>query len=209
MTFDTIAFMETAAKNGYTAVAAVADVLAGRTSGDNFETIKAGHISMATQISAAIANFVGGRFRHSRDPNYCELKAFFARDQTGAVDLHNLAYIAYPFKSGSVLNCWMDNGNNAQYEAMLLWLTYDGTPAPRPFPLSTPLNTKWVYGTGAATLVAATWTDASITWGETFEKDVIYKIAGLAAYSATGYAARLKFAGSSPTSTSYPSFQFN
>lgn len=205
MTFDLIAFMESV-DQAIANIAAVEDSVTGRTSGDNYEVRGDCIVGMATEVSAGIASVAQWRFHHTRDPNWVDFGALFARDQTGAVDLHNLGYLNYPVKGGGILNAQVANSaaGSAQYEAVLMMLSYGGA-LPRPYPPPTvPAQAKWVKATATTTLVAATWTDVALTWSETFEKDVNYQILGLGAHSATAYAVRMLFPGSAPSKGFYP-----
>lgn len=53
-----------------------------------------------------------------------------------------------------------------------------------------------MQGAGGTAAVANTWVTSTMTWSSTFNYNLDYRIVGLCAYSATGYAARLKYKGS-------------
>lgn len=204
MPWDLNIFYESAARNGLDGIAAInQDGVV--TSGDDLEVRGAGAVHMATCITAAVANFDEWRFHRSLDPNWNHSRTHF-RDQTGAVDLHNIQFLNYPFQSGDVLRAQADNGNNAQIEAVLLACVYGGNPmlsvgVPR---FDIPAGAKWVNGVGGTTITAGALSNCTITWSESFNKDQVYQVLGMVGYSATGYAARLRYRGKSPAIGYFP-----
>lgn len=197
MPWDLNIFHESAARNGLAGIAAITqDGVV--TSGDDLEVRDKGSVVMATLVTAAVANFDEWRFHRSLDPNWHHSRTSF-RDQTGAVDLHNIDFCNYPFESGDVLRAEADNGNNAQIESAILALAYGSDPMlsvgiPK---IGLPPNAHWINGVGGTTVTANALSAATITWSESFNKDQVYQVLGMIAYSATGYAARLRYRGKS------------
>jgi len=197
MPWDLNVFYESGARDGLAGIAAIAqDGIV--TNGDDLEPRGDGTVILGTCVTAAVANFDEWRFRRTLDPNWIHSRTAY-RDQTGAVDERNLLFLNYPVKSGDVLRAEADNGGNAQIEAALLAIAYGGDPAlsvgiPR---IAIPPNARWVNGVGATTVTAGALTPCAITWSETFDKDRVYQVLGMIAYSATGYAARLRYRGKS------------
>lgn len=197
MPWDLNILHESAARNGLAGIAAISqDGVV--TSGDDLEVRGAGSIVMASFVTAAIANWDEGRFHRTLDPNWQHTRTA-VRDQTGAVDKHNILHTNYPVKSGDIIRAEADNGNNAQIETCLLAIAYGADPQlsvgmPK---FAIPPNAKWINGVGGTTHTANTLTTCAITWSENFNKDQVYRILGMRAYSATAYAARLRFRGKS------------
>lgn len=198
MPWDLVAFQESAARNGLAGIAVAAGESKYKVSGDDLYVKSAGRVELATIVTAAVANYDEGRFHRTLDPNWCHTRMFF-RDQTGAVDRHNIMFLNYPFFDGDILRAEADNGNNAQVESALLALVYGESPGLSLSPPALPVGAKWVQGAGATAAVANTWVSSAMTWSETFNFAKIYQIVGMVAYSATGYAARLDFKGSAPS----------
>lgn len=204
MPWDLNIFHESAARNGLAGIAALSqDGVV--TSGDDLEVRGDGSVVMATFITAAVANFDEARFHRTLDPNWQHTRTAF-RDQTGAVDMHNVMFCNYPVKSGDVLRAEADNGNNAQIESCLLAVAYGGDPMLSVgFPkFAIPATAKWINGVGGTTHTANTLSQCAITWSEAFNKDQVYRVLGMVAYSATAYAARLRYRGRSPAIGYFP-----
>lgn len=192
MPWDYELFHLSGARNGMTVITPSATNTV-RISGNNLEPRTAGHVRMATCVTAAIANLVGWRFRETQQTNYARSTGH-SRDQTGAVDGHNLMFLAYPFGKDAILQAEADNGNNAQVESVQMALAYGTDPLlglqPR---FVVPDNSGWIDGQGGTAAVANVWTESAVTWNFTFKRDINYAIIGMMAYSATGYAGRLIF----------------
>lgn len=161
--------------------------------GDDLEVRSNGIVAFLQFVTAAVANFDEGRIRRSLDPNWVHSRTAY-RDQTGAVDYGRARFLGYPFNDGDVLNAEADNGNNAQVEAALLALVYGSNPglSQEPPGGQIPVGAKWILATGGTAAVAGTWTKSAVTWSETFDKNRVYQVLGMIAYSATMYAARLQ-----------------
>ena len=198
MAWDLVCYQEAAARNGLAGIAVAGGETKYKVSGDDLYVRGAGRVELATFITAAIANYDEGRFHRTLDPNWCHSR-MFARDQTGAVDRHNLMFLNYPFAAGDILRAEADNGNNSQVENCSLALVYGGSPNLSLSPPALPVGAFWMQGAGGTAAVANTWVRSAMTWSATLNYNVIYKVVGMVAYSATGYAARLAYKGSSPS----------
>lgn len=197
MPWDLVCFHESAARNGLAGIAVPAGEDYYKVSGDDLFVRGAGVINMAGFITAAIANYDEGRFHHTRDPNWNHSRVF-VRDQTGAVDYSRTCFLAYPFNAGDILRAEADNANNAQIENCYLALVYGEAPGLRIIPPQLPIGTRLVNLVGATTVTANTWSTASMTHNYEYNTNKLYQVLGMIAYSATGYAARMKYKGSSP-----------
>lgn len=198
MPWDLVAFQEAAARNGLDGIAVAGGETFYKNSGDDLYVKRACAVQLATFVTAAIANYDEGRFHYTLDPNWCHSR-MFARDQTGSVDRHNIMFLNYLIPDGAILRAEADNGNNSQIESCLLALIYDQSPGLSLSPIGIPPRAQWVQGAGGTAAVANTWTKSAMTWSQTFDYNRFYRIYGLVAYSATGYAVRLFFKGSSPS----------
>lgn len=112
MPFDLVVFQEAAARNGLDGVAVAGGEDKYKHSGDDLYTIGEGRIELATCVTAAIANFDEFRFHRTLESNWVHSR-MFARDQTGAVDRHNLMFLNHPFANGDILRAEADNGKCA------------------------------------------------------------------------------------------------
>jgi len=196
--WDLVAFMETVARNGLDYVAIPAGENLYRYAGDSLYVRTRGSVHMACAITAAIGNVDEFRFHRGLDPNWCHSRIHI-RDQTGVVAPQNYGFEHYPFNDGDTLTAQVDNANVAQYDCVLLAVSDGKDPGLRLDPHNLPVGAKWVAGLGAATAVAATWTNAPIVWTDTFNITKTYQILGMYCFGATAYAARLIFKGSSPS----------
>lgn len=191
--WDIVAFYESAARNGLAGIAAVADQLY-ETGGDNLYARENSNVAFAELITAAIANTDQWRFRKPTDATYHHmLERTGIRDQTDNPILERiLQNLGYPLNKNDPLNVDADNTNNAQVECALFGIGI-GNARPRLVPMyllpfTKPI--KIVQVTGTATLTAGAWTTVTATW-PTLEPNKNYTIVGLAASSATCYAARV------------------
>lgn len=188
--WDLVAFYESAARNGLAGIAAI-EHDEHIVSGDDLEVRDNGFVAMVQCVTAAIANFDEWRFHRSLDPNWVHSRSA-VRDQTGGVDYGRVRFLKYPFNDGDVLNVEADNTNNAQVEAALLALAYGVDPNLTQMPNALPVGARWVLATGATAAVAGAWKKSTTTFSESFDKNKVYKILGMLAYSDTMYACRLQ-----------------
>lgn len=194
--FDLVAFMSSSGRNGNTnvVVAPGEDVYQGAGTA-NLRGRFNGRVVGGQVISAAIANLTGWRFHRTTDPNWDDPGAVGARDQTAAPTRQNWLPRKYQVGKDDLINAQCGNGNNAQYEAILLAIAEGagfrmGTEL-EPIVPSLPDDAHWARAAGSATMVAGTWTNAPLTWQEVFEQNRMYNLHGLAVYGATMYAGRL------------------
>jgi hypothetical protein len=197
MPFDLVAYQESVARNGLAGIAVAGGEDKYKVSGDDLYTIGDGRVELASCVTAAIANLDEWRFHRTLDANWNHSR-MFARDQTGAVDRHNLMFTGYPFFNGDILRAEADNGNNAQIESVGLALVYGDSPQLSLSPPPIPRGAFWMQGAGGTAAVANTWVKSSMTWSATLNYNQLYRVLGMVAYSATGYWARLYYKGSSP-----------
>jgi len=196
MPFDTIAFMESAARDGLAGVAGAAGENLYAVSGDEITIRSDGVIFMAQCVTAAIANFDEFQFHKKTDAEWVHSRQF-VRDQAGVMTPNSLMRLAYPVSKGDVIVAEADNGNNAQIEAVLLWIAYGSSPQLTTDPAGIPTGARWIQGAGGTAAVAATWTQSTMTYDYNFKNDKKYQVLGMVAHSATGYAVRLKYKGGS------------
>ena len=196
MPFNIGAFMETVAKNGLTATAAATGgAWLGTTVGDNITLGKDGSVFAVYLQSAAVANLDEGRLRKTNSQDWIHVRS--GVDQTTIPQ--PLMHTNYVCRKNDILNCEIDNGNNAQYDTML-FLVGNPQNISQTAPSVPPAGSFWVSGTGTATAVAATWTNSAITWTHNFRPEKHYKILGITGHSATGYAFGLDLRGCTSTS---------
>lgn len=187
MAHDLVAWYESAAKTGLTLMtrAAGEDIYAG--AGDDINMHFAGRVSGVALISAAIANLVQGQIQVGGDENG-QVVSLAGGDQTGVKKTMDCSY---RFAQDAILRALADNGGNAQVECLLAALSKTNE---RPWSKNAPLvdGAHWIRATGTATLVAGTWTLVVPVYDYTFDQKRKYKIIGMMAQSATGYAARVQ-----------------
>lgn len=200
------AFMASAARNGLTVVAPIADP--GVQVNGNYLTppAAADTIKGAMEISAAIANALEYYIQNTADPTL--YRHYGSTDQTamhwnGMVKLNKkirnldgtLAQLLY----------YSNNNNNAQYEAGLVWLGPDGSGGPTTTLPKLPSNARMVDATAAITAVAGAWTGGVVTLNSfnpiPGQKYAVY---GMGAQGATMYAFRFAPASGMIPSALYP-----
>lgn len=191
MTFTLEVAYESLAKTGLTQTNFVQTATHIRDANFDLVTKGAGRVVAFGCTSATIANYVQARVKTAVDQYGATTR--LGRDQTGAIVAGWPERINYPFNAGDVLQAYADNGGNAQVEALLLWLEYGADSKLSFTPVSVPAGSHWVLATGAFTNTAGAWTQGAPTYGYSFKRDKVYNIVGMAAYQATGYAARLVF----------------
>lgn len=198
--WDLVAFHESVACNGLDYKAPAAGETYYTVNGDDLKTRGSGAVKFASCITAAIANFDEWRFHRTLDPDWVHTRMFH-RDQTGALSNNDVMYLNYLFGNNENIRAQADNGNNAQVESIALGMAYGMDPM---FSVGMPTfqipeGAAWVQGTGATTVTANTWSNATITWAKNFKQEATYRILGMVGYSATGYLGRFKFKADSPT----------
>jgi len=187
MGWSLLAFQNSAARNGLTAIPPVSDETQYTVSATNYAKLsRDGVVSAVAFRTAAIANFVSARFRESGMRNYIE--AYHAIDQTrqllGAQDF---LPANIPIAKGNLIEAQADNGNNAQVEAAFVVFG-----DPTKFSNTPPHGAYPIKATCSTANVANVWKNkGDVTWSETFNTKKRYKIVGMMGHSATGYAARL------------------
>ena len=192
MPWDLACAHEAAARNGLAGIAIPAGEDLYSYSGDDLTVRGAGAVFLFTFRTAAIANYVQGRWHKKVDANWNRARGFVS-DQTGAT-AHRIAYLNYPVASGDVLTSEADNGNNSQIENVAWGIAYGSMPMVREQPIiPIPPNAQWIEGDGGTAAVANTWTTSAVTWLADFNQNARYRIYGMMAQSATMYAARLIF----------------
>jgi hypothetical protein len=187
--WDTYAWMETAAKNGLTAVAAVADPIT-VTAGDDIEMRFKGAVRHFEAIQAA-GNGVELRFHRKQDPNWVRAHDFF-KVQTDPGYYSKVAFLNYLVNGGDLLTAEIDNANNNQYDALIISVDYSGNANLRLDPVTLPPNARWVSADLGTAAVAATWTETAATYDFDFDRNTVYGIYGLTGHSATMYAIRVR-----------------
>jgi len=208
MTFDLVAFSESAARNGMAGITPAAGEQYYDFSGDDLYIDEDRECFLACAVTEAIANLAEWRFHAKGDPNWNRSKGHM-KDQTGAVDLHLLAYLNQMFPKGSTINVEADNGNNAQLDTVLMFLAKRGqVPAvcgPVPHAGMLPPNTDLVQIVGATTVTADTWSNCPLTFTNyTFNRDSMYEILGMMLHGETMHAGRLRFKKGSPNVDDHP-----
>lgn len=199
--WDLVSHFTTAARNGLTNV----NIATGedRFSGVGTALLRPregrSNIVMAWASTAAIANLYGWRLHRALDPNWMEggiaaASAFFGKDQTGVCGVDRLAFCNYPVDSSDQIIAQINNNNNAQYDGVHYALAHGMSPKLGVQPRDTlPEGCFWVYGVGAATMVAGTWSPWTPTFSATFDQNAEYEVHGMAGWSATSHALRLKY----------------
>lgn len=181
--FDVVAFGETLAANGLTALTSIVDTLYSST-GDT--------ITVRDLENAVIFGFMAHGANMTRAK--LDIESFL-------VDLD--AYIGVAILSGrfgdmiqpdlkipanELITGYLDNGNNNEASDLVLLIAYGQPPKLSPIPLTDGL--KHVVVVGGTACVAYTWTDQATITFPTLPQG-IYEIWGLQAESATGIAVRV------------------
>lgn len=208
MTFDLVAFSESAARNGMAGITPAAGEKYYDFSGDDLYIDDDRELFMACAVTEAVANLAEYRYHAKGDPNWNRTKGHM-KDQAGAVDLSLFSYLRQLYESGSTITAEADNGNNAQLDTVLMFLARKGAvPAvcgPVPYAGMLPSDTALVQIVGATTVTADTWTNCPLTFTNfTFNRDARYQVLGMMAHGATMHAARLRYKKGSPNVDDHP-----
>lgn len=193
MPFSIASFSESVAKDGLTATAATAGATwIGTIVGDNITLSKDGSIFAVYLQSAAVANLDEGRLRKTNSQDWIHVRS--GADQTTIPK--PLLNCNYGCRKNDVLNCEIDNGNNAQLDGMLFWYGNPQAISQVP-PAVPPASAFWVSGAGGTAAVANTWTGSVVTWTHNFQPAKTYRVLGMVGWSATGYGMGIDYRGSS------------
>lgn len=183
--------MNSAARSGFVAVAPVADTVEAEVVSTNYYRFPGQSIvSYQHNLTAAIANFLKARMKHSGEVNYVETIA--ADDQTGN-RFNGGNAMHYTIPKGKLLGVDADNGNNAQYECILLAIGDAPSGLTTVQPAQLPPGGRWIRGTGSSTHTAGAWSECAMTWSEDFTEGKRYRQHGMRAVSATAYGARMAY----------------
>jgi hypothetical protein len=180
-----IAFQAAAARNGLTAIVPCTDLTQYTVVGTNYAKLAyKGFVSGFCFKTAAIANWVNGQWRDTRDRNYHRTSQ--VKDQAG--NPSQFKPVVQAFDPNAEFEAQADNGNNSQVEGLYLAV------GAQPFKISIDSNelremvkpgAKLLYvdGAGATAAVANTWTASTTTWSATWNPDRTYRIVGNLEYS--------------------------
>jgi len=131
------------------------------------------------------------RFRKTNDPYWNHL--LYLHLQTDAMPVDMITPFNYPITTGDAIQC-QGTGTNT-LKTVGFWVAKNsGDKLPVPVRTDFPALTRAVEVTTTITCVADTVTTGTLTFGDfTPERDVVYRIVGLAADMATGHFMRLQF----------------
>lgn len=191
-------FAESAARNGNDNIEFALDDLARRGESDDYMSVpQNGHIRALLCISEDISNADQYRLKLTHQERWKKhfTERLFLKDQSGLTEIDHFARVDWPVTANHQLEVEGDNTNNAQLETVGVIIDYGGRgrllfedPPGIDFMLVEAIDTS-------TTLTADVWTDVELTWPNTLNPDARYQIIGLAAASATGHWARLRWRG--------------
>lgn len=201
-----VAHMSSAARNGLTVIAPIADPGVQITGNYVTPPAAADTIKAVTTLSAAIANNAESYLQNTADPTL--YRYYAGTDQTtihhnGVVRMNKITRNT----DGTLAQilAYENNANNAEYEAVLYWLAPAGSAHPTTKMPKLPSNARVVTATGAITAVAGAWTTGALALNSfnpiPGQKYAVY---GMGMMSATGYAFRFAPASGMTPSALYP-----